>query len=544
MADSGSGPKGLHGAQIDLFKRSSARAEPTPKPANLAAPTPSLPPLPERARAAVEPARARIHTVSELTRELKGTLEGRFFQVAVRGEISNFRPAASGHVYFTLKDEGACLAAVLFRAEATRLKFKLKDGLSVVLRGRLSVYEARGQYQLICESVEPEGAGALALAFEQLKQKLSAEGLFDPERKRPIPFLAKRIGVVTSPTGAALRDFLRVLNDRFPIPVLLAPARVQGEGAAAEIARGIERLAESGLVDVIVVTRGGGSIEDLWAFNEEAVARAVASCPVPVVSAVGHEVDFTICDFVADRRCATPTDAAKTLAPSREDLARQLDKHRRHLGQLALRLVSLRRERLQLRARQLGDPRRAIAEERLALDDWADRAQQALRQALATRREALYRLSERLARAHPRTRLNRLGKELSACDQAMAAAMRRRLAGERQQLRELSERLRAASPAPLLSRGQGALALKREACEKALRRALAEQRVRLSKAAARLESLSPLAVLARGYSVVFGPDGRAVVRAEQAPPGSDVRLLLADRSELTARVNGRRAPDR
>src|SRR3990172_6315782 len=194
---------------------------------------------------ALEPSRnaPRVFSVSELTRELKGALEGRFAQVAVRGEISNLKPAASGHFYFTLKDEGACLSAVLFRAEASRLKFNLKDGLSVIARGRLSVYEARGQYQLLCDALDPEGAGALALAFEQLKAKLLKEG----------PFLARRIGLVTSPSGAAIRDFLRVLQDRFPIPVLLAPARVQGEGAAEEIARGIGRLSASGWVDVIVI---------------------------------------------------------------------------------------------------------------------------------------------------------------------------------------------------------------------------------------------------------------------------------------------------
>ncbi|HCF61574.1 MAG TPA: exodeoxyribonuclease VII large subunit, partial [Myxococcales bacterium] len=284
----------------------------------------------------------RIVSVSELTGELKGLIEGRFPRVSVRGEVSNFHGAwgASGHLYFTLKDDGACLAAVLFASDASRLKFALEDGLAVIARGRVSLYPRRGQHQLICESLEPEGAGALALAFEQLKQKLAQEGLFNPARKRKLPYLPRCIGVVTSASGAALQDFVRVLHERFPIPVLLAPVRVQGEGAAAEIAEGVQRLGASGLVDVVVVTRGGGSIEDLWAFNEEQVARAIAACPVPVVSAVGHEVDFTISDFVADWRCATPTDAAKTLAPVRDELLRALDKHRRHLRELALRQIS------------------------------------------------------------------------------------------------------------------------------------------------------------------------------------------------------------
>ncbi|MGC4116458.1 MAG: exodeoxyribonuclease VII large subunit [Myxococcales bacterium] len=527
-----------------LFPRAPAvRAQPpgppppAPSPLFPAAPavraTPPAAPLPSGA--------PRVVSVTELTRELKGVVEPRFSRIAVRGELSNYKPAVSGHHYFTLKDQGATIGAVLFRNEAVRLKFKLKDGLAVVCRGRLSVYEQRGQYQILCDSVEPVGAGALALAFEQLKQKLMAEGLFDPARKRKLPVIARRIGVVTSTSGAALRDFLRVLHDRFPIPVLIAPARVQGDGAAEEVARAIARLNRTD-VDVIVVTRGGGSIEDLWAFNEEVVARAIAASKVPVVSAVGHEVDHTIADFVADLRCATPTDAAKTLAPVRTDLLRQLAERRRHLRQMALRLVSHQKERLRARAGRLGDPRRHVAEERLRLDHAEERLQKGLTRAIGTRRERLDALAERLRREHPRTRLARASKTLSACGQAMAKAQRARLAAERARLTSLAKRLQAASPAPAVARSHRGLNALRERADKALARRLAGERVRLSKAAARLESLSPLQVLSRGYAVAFDEGRRVVKTATEVPLGTRVAVLLSDRSELEATVTGHRPP--
>src|SRR5882762_10110415 len=274
----------------------------------------------------------RVYSVSELTREIKAIVEGRFPSVLVKGEVSNLRAPSSGHLYFTLKDADACLDAVLFRTEARRLRFSVQNGLSLVARGRLAVYEPQGRYQLVCDMVEPLGAGALQVAFEQLKERLQKEGLFEAARKRKLPFLPRRIALITSPSGAVVHDFLRVLHRRYPnLPVLIVPARVQGDGAAQEVARGILRGAGAPRVDVLVVARGGGSLEDLWPFNEEVVARALARCPVPTVSAVGHEVDYTIADFAADVRAATPTAAAEIIARVKEELIADLSQRRARL---------------------------------------------------------------------------------------------------------------------------------------------------------------------------------------------------------------------
>ncbi|MBA3241223.1 MAG: exodeoxyribonuclease VII large subunit, partial [Acidobacteria bacterium] len=272
-------------------------------------------------------------TVSELTAQVRGALENRFASVWVEGEISNFRPAASGHWYFTVKDETAQIRAACFRGVNSRIRFRPSDGLLVRVRGRLTVYERRGEYELMVEGLDPVGAGALRVAFEQLRERLAAEGLFDQSLKRELPLLPRRIGVVTSPTGAAIRDIIRTIERRTrTVNILLAPARVQGEGAGAEIARAIQLLnehhrralvegREEDRVDAIIVGRGGGSSEDLWAFNEEEVARAIRASLIPVISAVGHETDFTIADFAADVRAATPTAAAEIVAEREDEIA-------------------------------------------------------------------------------------------------------------------------------------------------------------------------------------------------------------------------------
>ncbi|MHC4663430.1 MAG: exodeoxyribonuclease VII large subunit [Planctomycetota bacterium] len=268
-----------------------------------------------------------IFTVSEITSGIKDLLAARYGKVIVRGEVSGFRRAASNHLYFQLKDSEAVLSCAMWRSSAARMKFEMEDGLAVLAYGRIDVYPPRGNYQLIVSRLEPEGLGALQLAFEQLKAKLEKEGLFAEERKKPLPFLPKRIGIVTSETGAAIRDMLRAFERRFPdVSVVLAPSRVQGEGAAGEIAAGIAALNRVPGIEVIIAGRGGGSLEDLWPFNEETVARAIAASKIPVVSAVGHEIDFTISDFVADLRAATPTAAAEHAVPDAKILLNELEK--------------------------------------------------------------------------------------------------------------------------------------------------------------------------------------------------------------------------
>ncbi len=289
----------------------------------------------------------KVYTVSEITRLVKLELENSFPLLWVEGEVSNFHRHTSGHLYFTLKDEQCQLRAVMFRSDANRVKFDLKDGLRLICRGRINVYEPRGEYQLIADLIEPKGKGALQLAFEQLKEKLRAEGLFDPQHKKPLPLFPKKIGIVTSPRGAAIVDILRTLERRFArLHILIYPAKVQGEGAADEIVEGIDFLGRLAGLDVIIVGRGGGSIEDLWAFNEERVARAIFRSPVPIISAVGHEVDFTISDFVADIRASTPSVAAEIVIKEEQALVERVDNLRKRVHQNVLMFLQERRQRV------------------------------------------------------------------------------------------------------------------------------------------------------------------------------------------------------
>ena len=397
----------------------------------------------------------RVLTVSELTHAVKDTLEGRFGGLWVEGEISNLRIHTSGHVYFTLKDEEAQVRAVLFRSRVRRVRFEPADGLHVLAFGRLDVYAVRGEYQLVCEVLEPKGLGALQLAFEQMKARLAAEGLFDAGRKRPLPTLPRRVGLVTSPTGAAVRDFLRVVTRRFAgLQVLVCPVRVQGETAAGEIAQALGTLNRRGDLDVIVLARGGGSLEDLWAFNEEAVARAIAASKIPVISAVGHETDVTIADFVADLRAPTPSAAAELVVREKAELVRQvatLGTRLRHaMGQrtrrVADRLADIRRRRV------LTDPGRPLR-------DWARRVD-----------DLGARLSRAMARHATRSR-----ERLDRSTRALRPALLRAPVRHRRQLAaQLGGRL-----------------------ERVLRGETARRRRAVEALAAQLDSLSPLACLAR-----------------------------------------------
>jgi exodeoxyribonuclease VII large subunit len=331
-----------------------------------------------------------IYTVSQLTGEIKTLLEKNFEHIWVEGEISNFRQPTSGHLYFTLKDESSQLRAVMFRMQNRLLKFEPEDGLQVVCYGRLTVYDPRGEYQIVVDHLEPKGLGALQLAFEQLKEKLSGEGLFDPARKRPLPTLPQKIGIVTSPTGAAIRDILQIIDRRFAnVHILLYPVRVQGPGAAQEIAQAIDELGQWPGLEVMIVGRGGGSLEDLWAFNEEGVARAIHRSPVPVISAVGHEIDFTIADFVADLRAPTPSAAAELVIGNKLELVQNLENLVWRLNQMVRTTLESWQERLGSLIHRLTDPRKRIADQRLRLDDFSSRLATSMQQGLGRRSERL-----------------------------------------------------------------------------------------------------------------------------------------------------------
>lgn len=347
-------------------------------------------------------------TISELNELIKGTLESQLPALWVQGEISNFRVPPSGHCYFTLKDDKSQISAVMFRRQGSLLRFTPENGMAVLCFGRVGIYSVRGDLQLYVEDMEPQGQGALALAFEQLKAKLAAEGLFAPERKRPLPFLPHSIGIVTSDKGAALHDMLRILGDRYPDRrIVIYPAKVQGEGAAQEIAAGIKNLNRLGAVDVMIVGRGGGSLEDLWAFNEEIVARAIYHSEVPVVSAVGHEIDFTIADFVADHRAPTPTAAAQMVVPRKADLRERLDLLAQQLrGNLDFKIEAAR-ETVQGLVRRLADPGRKLRENQQRLDDLSIDLMRRLQDRLRQLKDRLAQLAGRLGALSPLAVLDR-----------------------------------------------------------------------------------------------------------------------------------------
>jgi exodeoxyribonuclease VII large subunit len=322
--------------------------------------------------------RTAVLTVSELNRRLRGTLEAAYSAVWVAGEISNLRVPSSGHLYFRLKDEQSQIAAVMFRTARRGLAFRPADGLDVIVQGRVSLYPERGDLQIYVDSMEPRGLGGVQLALQQLKEKLAAEGLFAGERKRPLPFLPAAVGVITALTGAAVRDIIATLRRRLPgVRIVVRPVRVQGRGAGAEVVAALRDLAELGAADVVIVGRGGGSIEDLWAFNEEAVVRAIARCPVPVVSAVGHETDVTLADLVADVRAPTPTAAAELVTPDGAALRAAVARLDAGLLGAAARALRRQRQRFAATSARLRDPRRRIQEQRLSIDDLAERARRA-----------------------------------------------------------------------------------------------------------------------------------------------------------------------
>ena len=429
-------------------------------------------------------------SVSQLNSRARLLLEDVFAQVWVEGEISNLAKPASGHLYFTLKDSQAQVRCALFRQNAARVRQALRDGLAVKVRGKVSLFEGRGDYQLIVDAVEPAGDGALRLAFEALKEKLAGEGLFAVERKRALPAHPQHIGIVSSPSGAVIRDIISVFRRRAPqVALTLVPSAVQGREATAQLVRALQ-LADRAGFDAIILARGGGSLEDLWCFNEEAVARAVAACITPVVSAVGHETDVSISDFVADVRAPTPSAAAELLAPDSADLQRRLDNLRRRLLLRMQGLLAQQRLRLDGLGRRLRHPGERLRQQAQRLDDLDMRLRRAQQQHLQQRQALLARLDTRLTAQHPRRSLALLRQQLDSLASRLPRAMHSQLRQQRQQLQALGQQLHI---------------------------------------------VSPLATLGRGYSILLDERGQAIRSAQHTQPGQRVTARLGE-GQLSLRV--------
>jgi len=395
-----------------------------------------------------------ILTVSRLTALLRGVLEENFEQLWVQGEVSNLSYPSSGHCYFTLKDVGAQLRCVMFKGAVKNLKFRLTDGMALIARGRISVYDQRGEYQLICEYLEPAGIGALQTAFVQLKEKLALEGLFAEEHKVNMPRFPRKIGVITSPTGAAIHDILNVLKRRFAsLQVLLYPVRVQGEGSSLEISRAIDEMNRMAEVDLVIVGRGGGSLEDLWAFNEEAVARAVYRSKIPVISAVGHETDWTICDFVADLRAPTPSAAAELVIASSEELRGQIDALTHRLTRSVENVLAAHDGRLEGLRRALHDPSTMLGHLSQRLDDLTGRLELGLSVAVSRRRDRFERLQETLRHNDPKGRIGTLRQRIALLSERSERLLAQRLEAMRQGFGDNAARLEVLSPLKTLARG-------------------------------------------------------------------------------------------
>ncbi len=439
-----------------------------------------------------------IYSVSELNAGIRAVFETEFADIWVAGEISGVKMASSGHCYFTLKERDSQISCVCFRSTYRFLKFKPLDGIAVLARGRVDVFEARGSYQLLVEMLEPQGYGALQLAFEQLKKKLAAEGLFETKRKRLLPKFPRRIGMITSPKGAVISDMLQILSRRFPgLHVRIFPAQVQGEGSVNEVCKGLDYFSRSEWAELVIVARGGGSLEDLWTFNEEEVARAIVGCRIPVVSAIGHETDVTIADFVADLRAPTPSAAAELIICTRQELLEGIAGCERKLNQ-ALRY----------------------------------------RIAMATRR------IENQGMERARGLLNRqIGRHLQRIDDhefRLRESVRSAIQNAQRVRRETEERLRYFDPRPRLQRDRNRLMGALAGTVQVIRLQLQQRHRRLDSLAGKLSQLSPLSILERGYAIVMNPAGQIVKRAGEASEGNEIRIRLAS-GQLDARVTRSRS---
>ena len=431
------------------------------------------------------PSEIRIYSVSEFNQNIKVFLESKFPMLWIHGEISNLRMPSSGHLYCTLKDEQSQISVVIFRGQLRQLKFEIKEGMGIVGLGRLSVYEPRGTYQIILEYAEPKGVGALQLAFEQLKRKLEQEGLFDPSRKISLPFLPRAITVITSPTGAVLHDILHIINRRFPgIPIDIWPVKVQGQGAAEEIAQAISKANHYNRTDVIILARGGGSLEDLAAFNSETVARSIFSSAIPIVSAVGHETDVTIADFVADVRAPTPSAAAELVVPVKADLKAKCRDLQTRCESCMRSTVNTKHNELQRLKRALVHPERILQTLNLRLDDFTTRLNRAARLIVHLEKRDVSNFNRRLLLNNPTSKIHEYKLLIDKYEQDLL---------------------------------------------KVLRKKVSDNKIKLSSALGSLDALSPLAVLRRGYSIVRSlPEQRIVMRAQDVQKGELLEVLLAE----------------
>lgn len=542
-------------------------APPAPKPPAEAVETPPVPrpaepaPVAKKAatppvrKAAREPVRAPIedvdgpaaspseperdiYTPGRLNKEARMILERGLPSLWMEGEISNLSRPSSGHWYFSLKDESAQLRCAMFRQKNLGARFTPKDGMHVLTRGRVSLYEPRGEYQFIADYMEEAGEGVLRRRFEQLKNKLAAEGLFDANRKKALPRLPKRIGVVTSPTGAAVRDVLNILRRRFcTIPVLIYPVQVQGATAAGQIASTIRMASTRAECDVLIVARGGGSLEDLWAFNEEVVARAIFDCQIPVVSGVGHEVDFTIADFVADVRAPTPSGAAEIVAPDCNEWTRSVDLLGRRARTAMVRNMAARQQQVVWLERRLAQvhPGVELRQKAQRLDDLEQRLSRCMRHGLFQRRSALVELAAHLRQRSPALRVSAARGRLEIARKTLGTSLQRCVSVAESRLRHAASNLRQHSPAARIVALRRRVEIADRSMETTLQRQLRKLEARFKLAAGKLNTVSPLATLQRGYAIVTDAQGTVVTDATAVSKGDMIQTRLS-RGTLQARV--------
>jgi exodeoxyribonuclease VII large subunit len=550
-----------HELEFDFSPPPAPKPEPGPAEVKPAAPEPPKP-LPKKAaepvtrRTAREPARRQVEDVEEtpsepareperdvytpgrLNREARALLERGLPSLWLEGEISNLSRPSSGHWYFSLKDESAQLRCAMFRQRNLMARFTPKDGMHVLTRGRVSLYEPRGEYQFIADHMEEAGEGVLRRRFELLKNKLAAEGLFDAARKKSLPRLPKRIGVITSPTGAAVRDVLNILRRRFcTIPVLIYPVQVQGASAAGQIAQAIRMASARAECDVLILARGGGSLEDLWAFNEEVVARAIFDCAIPIVSGVGHEVDFTIADFVADLRAPTPSGAAELVAPDCNEWTRSVELLGRRVRTAMIRSLASRQQTFVWLERRLAQvhPGVELRQRAQRLDELEQRLIRCVRHGLSQRRSTLGELAAHLRHRSPAVRVADARGRLEIARKTLGTSLQRQISVLSARLRHAEANLRHHSPALRVADLRGRLEVARRGLDASLHKRISRLDARLRLAAGKLNTVSPLATLQRGYAIVTDANEHVITDATSVNNGDVIHARLS-RGSVQARV--------